>query len=401
LAPAPNLDSMDQSRIGATVFLIGDAGDAKEDDRVLVELARQGKLAPRSSAIVFLGDNVYPRGIPAADDPGRADAERKLFRQAALADSTGLPVYFIPGNHDWAMHRREGWSSVQRADFLLRAYGRQRKLVVEQRPYGGCPGPSVINVGERLRVVTVNTHWWLHGWLRPGYGDEKELGPFPGVEDPIEKCPLTTEVGVADSLRRIFQSDDRRVYILAGHHPLQSHGEHGGFYPRVTYLLPLIPTGITPWLWVPIGWVIPLLRTKGCGMTAKVVKSLRQLCPQDEINPMNRAMRTQIEGTFSDRHPLIYVAGHEHALEVLRRGPNRYLLVSGAGMENHQTLVWRGDSTIYSSDRPGFMRVDLLPSDSVRIGVTVIDRDRKAGEVYHAWLKPNVVEAVAPAASQR
>jgi hypothetical protein len=305
-------------------------------------------------------------------------------------------VYFIPGNHDWARHRKEGWASVQRADFLLRAYARQRKLIVEQHPYGGCPGPSIVDLGKRVRLVMINTHWWLHGWLRPGYGDEKELGPFPG-EDPVEKCPLSTEVGVADSLRKIFASGDNRIHILAGHHPLQSNGEHGGFYPLVTYLLPLAPTPIAPWFWVPIGWLVPILRGKGCGFTATFIKSLRQQCPQDEVNPSNRAMRTQLEGTFSDHQPLIYAAGHEHALELLRRGPNRFLVVSGSGMENHQTLVKHSDSTVYSSDRPGFMRVDVLRSDSVRIGVTIVDRDRKASEAYHAWLRPAAAAAAGSA----
>src|ERR1043166_9814747 len=61
-----------------SLFLIGDAG--KPDpagDPVLAELARQASAAPRGSAILFLGDNLYPRGLPVPDDPERKEMERR------------------------------------------------------------------------------------------------------------------------------------------------------------------------------------------------------------------------------------------------------------------------------------------------------------------------------------
>src|SRR5258705_11810864 len=63
--PVPELATIDSSRVLTTVFLIGDVGAAASNkDRVLVELRRQGRQARRGSSIVFLGANVYPRGIP-------------------------------------------------------------------------------------------------------------------------------------------------------------------------------------------------------------------------------------------------------------------------------------------------------------------------------------------------
>ena len=59
---APVLDG--RGEVATSVFLVGDAGAARPGDRVLAELVRQAKLAPPRSTVVFLGDNVYPGGVP-------------------------------------------------------------------------------------------------------------------------------------------------------------------------------------------------------------------------------------------------------------------------------------------------------------------------------------------------
>src|SRR5262249_42905891 len=152
-------------KVLTTVFLIGDAGDAVSNkDRVLVELRRQGRGARRGSSIVFLGDNVYPRGIPERlPDTSRFNGARtRLFIQAEVADSTGLRTIFVPGNHDWARQGEDGWASVQRAELLLRDYARDRRVRVEQSPSSGCPGPAVTNLARGVRLVAIDTQWWLH-----------------------------------------------------------------------------------------------------------------------------------------------------------------------------------------------------------------------------------------------
>jgi hypothetical protein len=97
-------------------------------------------------------------------------------------------------------------------------------------------------------------------------------------------------------------------------------------------------------------------------------------------------MRQAIEGTFSSQSPFVYASGHDHSLEVIRRGPGRFYLVSGAGMERHQTAVGRGDSTAYASSLPGFMRVDLMADRRVRLAVTEIDDQGRPRQGYAAWL---------------
>ncbi len=365
LAPAPVEPALDTTALATTLFLIGDAGHVGPGDRVIAELTRQGQAARRGATIVFLGDNVYPAGIPDETSASYPEARRRLYAQAKLAETTGLRVIFVPGNHDWDRQGEAGWAAVQRQDRLLRRFADSTGSQVELQPRAGCPGPTVTPIGARVRLVAIDTPWWLHGKARPGREP-------PGT--PRSDCAIDTEAGVLDSLRQIYRTTDGRMTVTVGHHPLVSHGEHGGFHPRIQYLLPVVPTPIARWAWLPIGWIYPLAR--------RLVGN-----PQDLAGRANRTMREAIEGTFSDRAPFIYAAGHDHSLEVIRRGPNRFYLVSGSGTEEHQTAVGSGDSTAFSSSRPGFMRLDVFVDGRVRVGVTAIDEARQPREIYQAWLK--------------
>src|SRR5687768_9075238 len=114
LEPAPLADSIRARDVILSLFLIGDAGSLNDGDAVIMELIRQGKKSAPGSAIVFLGDNVYPRGIPAETASTYQEARRRLLAQASIADSTNKRVIFIPGNHDWDRQRATGWQQVQR-----------------------------------------------------------------------------------------------------------------------------------------------------------------------------------------------------------------------------------------------------------------------------------------------
>ena len=57
---------IEPQEIETTVFFIGDAGepDPRIYPRALDSLKRQAAEAPGRTVVVFLGDNVYPNGVP-------------------------------------------------------------------------------------------------------------------------------------------------------------------------------------------------------------------------------------------------------------------------------------------------------------------------------------------------
>ncbi|MEQ1569369.1 MAG: metallophosphoesterase [Myxococcota bacterium] len=95
------------------VVLLGDAGLAHDGDSVLAA-ARQCAMEASSKAVVLLGDNVYGNGkgepaawlhlgpyggLPKPMAKGGVLGVAQLERQ--LNAFTGLPLYVVPGNHDW------------------------------------------------------------------------------------------------------------------------------------------------------------------------------------------------------------------------------------------------------------------------------------------------------------
>src|SRR5688572_28654122 len=66
--------------VETSLFLIGDAGepDPREIGAPLDSLTVQVAAAPQRSIVVFLGDNVYPEGIPEEGRAELADARRRL-----------------------------------------------------------------------------------------------------------------------------------------------------------------------------------------------------------------------------------------------------------------------------------------------------------------------------------
>ena len=354
--PAPPTPAVHE--IETSLFLIGDAGHADRPNApVLSALGAAAGASPAQSQILFLGDNAYPRGLPDTDAPNRAAAELRLNTQVDAARTSGAPTIFMPGNHDWASMKSNGWDQVRReARYVVERGGPGVRFL----PEDGCPGPVAVDVGRSVRLVLLDTQWWLHRFARP--------------EDPTSSCPADSEEEVLGALREALRGAGGRHVFVAGHHPLASGGSHGGHFTLMDHLFPL--RNLKRWLWLPlpiIGSAYPIARQHG-------------ITDQDFSSARNRHLRESLQSVFHDEPPLAYLAGHDHGLQVLSTGATPYVLVSGAGSYDHTTAVGRLDTTLYASGRPGFMRVDVLTTGRVRLGVLRVDAQGRATEVFAMWL---------------
>jgi hypothetical protein len=363
-APVPPMDSIELS-----LFLIGDAGSkAYDGEPVLQELARQAdSFHTVKQFVVFLGDNVSPRGGRPAGHPARDDAERKIAAQVLAIRKGGAQGFLVPGNHDWDRQGREGWNAIRRQDTLVRQFGGDD---VRLLPHGGCPGPEVVDVGQRVRLIALDSEWWVHNYVKP-YGD-------------TSPCPTRTEREVTDSLLGALRDRGARYAVVVDHHPLRSGGEHGGSFTLGDYIFPL--RNVESWLWVPlpiIGTLYPLARQNG-------------ISNQDISGRKYGQMVRAFETVFAQYPPLVMASGHDHDLQVIRGGRPEitnagYQLVSGAGILGHSGLVRKVEGSLFQRDAAGFMRLDFTRDGRVRLSVTTVvpEGKRPAGEsaeVFSLWL---------------
>lgn len=346
------------SQLESTVFLIGDAGSTSENEPVFAALIKQVDATPGKRIIVFLGDNIYLRGMPDTGGVGRKDAERKIDAQLNVALRTRTETYFIPGNHDWSYMGPSGWAAIKREGDYIDAKGAPYARMV---PRGGCPGPEYVDPSPHLRLVMIDTQWWLHDYDRP--------------RDSTSTCANYTAAGVVNALnRQLLTAGDRHV-VVAGHHPLASGGMHGGYIGLSTHIFPL--RELRSWLYIPlpvIGSYYAFNREQGAS-------------DQDIAGPKNERMRRALELVFSVRKPLVYVAGHDHGLQVLRGVTAQHLLISGSGEINHQERVRYTPKTEYAASLPGFMRLDILKDKQVRLGVETVDAKGVITETFAEYLK--------------
>lgn len=111
---------------------------------------------------------------------------------------------------------------------------------------------------------------------------------------------------------------------------------------------------------------------------------------QDIMSGLNRRMRDSLESAFMVQPPLVYAAGHDHNLQVLKGGPSvAYLLVSGAGSAAKAACAVRlRESYFHSQHRSDFMRVDIMSERGVLLRVFDFMSGGKGGLSYTKWLEP-------------
>lgn len=337
LPPRPAAD-VPPAAIEHTLFLIGDAGEpdprAELGGIPLDSLTAHLMPVADRSSVVFLGDNIYPPGILEPGSAETADAWRRIAAQVR-AVPPGARGIFVPGNHDWATEAPFGLYAVRLQERMIAslADGREVRLL----PTNGCPGPATLDVG-RMRLILLDTQWWLHNYI---------------VRDSATSC-TNTIAGVTSELRQAVRAPGTgRVVVVAAHHPLMTGGEHGGY----------------------------------CGVTGPFRRFAGR--PQDILSKTNQRMRDSIESAFSGAPPLIYAAGHDHSLQVLRGGRHvRYILVSGAGSPSKVSCAVVLRESLYTSPhRTGFMRVDILTGRGVFLRVYRYSSSGSGGLAWWGWLE--------------
>lgn len=305
-----------EESIDSVVFLVGDAGEANpRGESVLrgLRIAVAEALAAFGGervTVVFLGDNLYPDGLIATSDAERRVLEARLDSQLGVLSNFVSPPLgiFIPGNHDWGGDAADGAERLERqADYLVsRGAGLARF-----EPAGGCPGPVIVDRGERLRLVALDTQWFLR------------RGPVPPDcgADPRQDSLNQLEAALASH-------GDRQVVVLA-HHPLDSGSEHGGH-----------------------------------GFPA-----LLGFDRQDISNPRYRRMKEAFEKIFRRDPPLLYAAGHDHTLQVIRGDGYPLQLISGAGTSTRLSPVKALPETLACRQGTGFARLDLGRDGHARLAL--------------------------------
>ena len=135
------------------IYLIGDAGEPSYAEKNFQLMVEKTSEATADDILIFLGDNLYPQGLPDEEDPQRAEMEAKLVPQLDIMKDFPGQAYIIPGNHDWAQGRNYGWQNVQNMNEFISEYFEGENVFI---PFNGCPGPVEIPVNDGFTLLLID-----------------------------------------------------------------------------------------------------------------------------------------------------------------------------------------------------------------------------------------------------
>ncbi|WP_026977025.1 metallophosphoesterase [Flavobacterium tegetincola] len=289
------VSSAEKSEIQHTFYLIGDAGNADKEagENTLGFLKEKLKSADENSTLLFLGDNIYPDGLPKKDDENRKLAEKKLDNQLDLAKDFLGKTIFIPGNHDWYNNGLKGLKRQE--DYINEALKEKKSFM----PRESC-AIDKLSISDNLELITIDSQWFLEDW-----------NDSPTIN---EGCDVKSREEFFTELESVLNKNQSKTMVIAIHHPLMTNGTHGGQFSLEKQLFPLeskIPLPI-------IGSLVNFLR-KTSGIS-----------PQDLQNKKYSELANRIKALIQSYDNVVVVSGHDHNLQYIEKN-NVKQIISGSG----------------------------------------------------------------------
>jgi hypothetical protein len=321
--------------------LIGDAGRLLNGRSIVPEaVARHINQTDSTATILFLGDNVYEKGLPDKEDNNYEAYTEVLSKQLLPFDSYAANVYILPGNHDWQKSGPEGWERIKRQAAWVDSLHKSNIIFM---PKEGCPGPEEIIINDSITLVILDTQWWLHPFDKPGIDSD---------------CACKTEEDVINALKNIAYRNRNKRIIFTSHQPMRSYGIHGGYYTLKQHMFPFTEMADNAYIPLPVlGSLYPLVR----GTFGNI---------QDLKHPEYRSMVSRIEEAMSAAPDVIYAGGHDHSLQLIQEGTQSYI-VSGSGINRER--VKKGKNASYVSDQRGFVELVYRSDGSEQVVIYEVD----------------------------
>ena len=199
--------------INQRIFLIGDAGEMVGNKHPVVDwLTKNVNWDDEKNVAIFLGDNIYPVGLPMEGQGDYVGAKAIIDYQINLVKGKKGKAFFIPGNHDWRNGKLGGWEQAMNQQDYINSLEQKN---IQAWPLNGCPGPVPIEVSDKVVLALIDSQWFLYLHDKPGPGSN---------------CESKTIDEFQVQLAEIAAAHPNQLLIVAMHHPPYSYGVHGGDY---------------------------------------------------------------------------------------------------------------------------------------------------------------------------
>jgi hypothetical protein len=329
------------SEISYSLFLIGDAGNADLNETVPAVKGLEKKLnaASKNSSVLFLGDNIYPVGMPSKKKKKKRKlAEHRIKTQTDILKNYKGSSIFIPGNHDWY---NNGPAGLKRQQEFIEKELNSKKVF---SPENGCPLDK-INLTDDLVLITIDSQWFLENWDK-----------YPTMND---DCPyIKSKRKFFEEFKGMLNKNAQKNIVIAIHHPVFTNGTHGGKYSAKSHFF-------------PVNNYIPL---PGFGSFINLLRKTSGLNPQDLQNRHYSDFADKIVTLTQPYKKVIFVSGHDHNLQYLVK-KNKPQIISGAGSKRSATRL--GNHKGFTYGHEGYAKLNFYKDGSSKVEFFSTEKEKE------------------------
>ena len=308
------------------VHLIGDMGGKSDSgiNQSISNLMEQVDWENKHSGIVFFGSNFWDFDF--SNDPASNTSSSDLKTQFLnrLKSYEGK-VFFIPGSEISVREEEQIEKFFDRGDIFI--------------PDDGCPGPAVKNLRDNIKLIVLDSRWWL----------ERH-------HDQATDCRNQNQFQIIQELKELLHKHDDKNIILAFHHPVLANGRYSGHITPTEHLLPLPIIGSTK----------PFFR--------KVFGSKQRLSHPDYSH-----FRNEILTVLKGYKNVIVTSAHENNLQYFHQDENHFI-VSGA-LSNISPLPAKKDA-VFSTAQKGYARLDFLKTGALELKFISSEIDKQDSYLF-------------------
>ncbi|WP_103864585.1 metallophosphoesterase [Aquimarina sp. I32.4] len=316
--------------ISKRFYLVGDAGYAKMN-KSTIGLSILKKVldttVTKNDDLIFLGDNIYQKGMPEKGEPERALGEHRIDAQIDAINGFKGNVIFIPGNHDWYNDGVEGLRRQEK--YVLKKMGNKKAFL----PSKGCPIESV-EINEQVHLLILDTQWYLANWNKN-----------PTIND---HCEIKTREKFLLEVEGELKKYSKKTIVIAMHHPMFTNGPHGGKNNFGKHIFPSktkIPLPV-------LGSLATLIRSQG-GVSVQDISNTHYNKLMKRLSTMTRSI-----------DKVVFVSGHEHSLQYIDNEGLKQI-VSGSGSKISPVSL--GKYGLFAYPKQGFAILDVYKDGSSNV----------------------------------
>lgn len=320
--------STDSSDVVFSFYCIGDARKLYLNESLQQMIKMHLENEDGKSAVIFLGDNVEPMGLPDSTHKYWNTAKESLLAQLELLSNYDGEVFFIPGNHDWAKGKKEGLEYIKNQRKFIEDYLDKKDVFL---PKKGRPGPVEIKLTKDIVLLIVDSNWWLHDHDKSYGGIIDEADFYLQIKDAVNR-------------------NRNKKIIFAAHHPIESVGKHGGKFPLSYNLFPF--QELNKNLLIPFPGFLYTGYRKFLGYK------------QDIAHPQYQLFANSISEILKEVPNAIYVAGHDHNLQYILKDSIHTVISGSAGFTSY---VSKSKKAEFAMQECGFAKLNFHSNGNVNL----------------------------------